>query len=61
MIQQHFKKCGTLAESACMFKFLELLRSVYRYDREKFQCELGVGPLNDFFSLVKLLKKNILF
>ena len=42
MIPQQFKKIGGLAESACMFKFLEILRSVYRYDREKFHCELGV-------------------
>ena len=42
MIQQQFKKSVGLAESACMFKFLELLRTVYRYDREKFQCDLGV-------------------
>ena len=42
MIQQQFKKCAVLAESACMLKFLDLLRSVYRYDREKFSCDLGV-------------------
>ncbi len=42
MIQQQFKKVIGLAESACMFKFLDLLRTVYRYDREKFQCDLGV-------------------
>ena len=42
MIQQHFKKCAVLAESACMLKFLDLLRSVYRYDRERFSCDLGV-------------------
>lgn len=42
MIQQQFKKCGTLAESACMLKFLDLLRSVYRFDRERFRCEIGV-------------------
>lgn len=43
MIQQQSKKCVALAESACMFKFLDLLRTVYRYDREKFQCDLGVN------------------
>lgn len=42
MIQQQLKKCVALAEAACMFKFLDLLRTVYRYDREKFQCDLGV-------------------
>lgn len=45
MIQQQLKKCVALAESACMFKFLDLLRTVYRYDREKFQCDLGVKTL----------------
>ncbi|KZS20047.1 Focal adhesion kinase [Daphnia magna] len=43
MIQQQLKKCVALAEAACMFKFLDLLRTVYRYDREKFQCDLGTG------------------
>ncbi|XP_057377626.1 focal adhesion kinase 1-like isoform X2 [Daphnia carinata] len=43
MIQQQIKKCVAFAESACMFKFLDLLRTVYRYDREKFQCDLGTG------------------
>ncbi|XP_046437098.1 focal adhesion kinase 1-like isoform X5 [Daphnia pulex] len=43
MIQQQSKKCVPLGEAACMFKFLELLRTVYRYDREKFQCDLGTG------------------
>ena len=42
LIQQQFKKCAGLAESACMFKFLDILRNVYRYDRERFSCELGV-------------------
>jgi hypothetical protein len=42
MIQQQFKKCAALAESACMLKFLDILRSIYRYDREKFSCDLGV-------------------
>lgn len=46
MIQQQFKKCIALAESACMFKFLDLLRAVYRYDRESFQCGLGVCIFN---------------
>lgn len=45
MIQQQFKKCVAMAESACMFKFLDLLRTVYCYDRESFQCGLGVNDL----------------
>lgn len=45
MMQQHLKKCITLPESVCMFRFLELLRTVYRYDRESFQCGLGVKDL----------------
>lgn len=30
MIQQYFKKFSTFSERDCMFKFLELLKSVYR-------------------------------
>lgn len=43
MMQQQFKKGPALVEPACMFKFLEILRSVYRYDREAFSCDLGVS------------------
>ena len=51
MIQQQLKKCVALAEFACMFKFLELLRTVYRYDREKFQCDLGVNKNTRHLSI----------
>ncbi|XP_065222614.1 focal adhesion kinase 1-like isoform X2 [Planococcus citri] len=43
LIQQQFKKVAQLSERECMFKFLELLRSVYRYDHETFKCSLGSG------------------
>lgn len=43
MMQHQFKKGQPLVEPACMFKFLEILRSFYRYDRENFFCDLGVS------------------
>lgn len=63
MMQQQLKKCITLAESACMFKFLDLLRTVYRYDRESFQCGLGVNtnfmiyPSHRILNLIKHFSK----
>ncbi len=53
MIQQQSKKCVALAESACMFKFLDLLRTVYRYDREKFQCDLGVNNTRVIYQFLR--------
>jgi hypothetical protein len=55
MIQQQSKKCVPLGEAACMFKFLELLRTVYRYDREKFQCDLGVNITRNICLFCSLL------
>jgi focal adhesion kinase 1 len=43
MIQQYFKKFSNLTDRDCMFKFLEVLKSVYRYDQERFRCALGSG------------------
>ena len=42
MIQQNFKTFCKLDERECMFKFLDLLRLVYRYDQEHFRCAFGV-------------------
>ena len=47
MIQQNFKVFSKLDERECMFKFLDLLRLVYRYDQEHFRCAFGVS-LNFF-------------
>ena len=41
LIQQHFKKYAGLGERECMFKFFEVLRSIYRFDQERFRCGLG--------------------
>ncbi|XP_023218194.1 focal adhesion kinase 1-like [Centruroides sculpturatus] len=43
LIQGHFKKFSSLNETDCMFKFLELIGSVMKYDRETFKCALGTG------------------
>ena len=37
LIQQHFKKFSNYTERDCMFKFLDLLKSLYRYDQERFR------------------------
>ena len=42
LIQQHFKKYAVLADLECCFKFFEILKSVYRFDQERYRCALGV-------------------
>ena len=42
MIQQNFKKYGSLSEIECFFKYFELLAKVRKYDQEQFRCSLGV-------------------
>ena len=37
LIQQHFKKFSNFSERDCMFKFMDLLKTVYRYDQERFR------------------------
>jgi focal adhesion kinase 1 len=37
LIQQHFKKFSNFTERDCMFKFMDLLKTVYRYDQERFR------------------------
>ena len=41
-IQSGFKKYSQLTDRECCFKFLEILKSVYRFDQERFRCALGV-------------------
>jgi len=43
LIQQHFKKYAVLGDLECMFKFFEILKSVYRFDQERYRCALGSG------------------
>ena len=43
LIQQHFKKYAVLGDLECMFKFFEILKSVYRFDQERYRCALGVS------------------
>ncbi|XP_067121087.1 focal adhesion kinase 1-like isoform X2 [Centruroides vittatus] len=43
LIQSHFKKYSLLSEVECMFKFFELVYQVLKYDRESFECSLGIG------------------
>ena len=49
LIQQHFKKYAVLTDTECIFKFFEILKSVYRFDQERYRCALGVS-----FILVNL-------
>jgi len=43
LIQQGFKKCVNLTDKECMLQFFEVVKTVFRFDREKFQCALGVS------------------
>lgn len=43
LIQNNFKKYSLLSEIDCMFKFFELVYQVLKYDREVFECSLGIG------------------
>ena len=43
MIQQHFKKYANYQERECMFKFFEILKTIYKFDQERFRCALGVS------------------
>ena len=43
LVQQNFRKYGTLSESECCFKYLDILVKVRKYDQESFKCSLGVG------------------
>ena len=43
LIQQNFKKYAVLGDLECMFKFFEILKSVYRFDQERYRCALGVS------------------
>jgi len=43
LIQANFKKFTNLSDKDCMIQFLEVVRSVCRYDQEKFSCALGVS------------------
>ena len=42
-VQQQFKKCCHMRELECMFKYLDVLKAVARYDQERFVCTLGVS------------------
>lgn len=51
LVQQHFKKYAALGDRECMLKFFEVLKTIYRFDQETFQCSLGViNKLNDLIS-----------
>ncbi|KAF4528011.1 hypothetical protein B566_EDAN002194 [Ephemera danica] len=43
LIQHYFKKFANLSEENLLFNFLDLLRGIYRYDEERFSCDLGTG------------------
>jgi focal adhesion kinase 1 len=45
LIQVHFKKYAVLGDLECIFKFFEILKTVYRFDQERYRCALGVSFL----------------
>ena len=59
LIQQHFKKYAVLQDLECMFKFFEILKSVYRFDQERYRCALGVRIT--FKSCSRILFTDISF
>ena len=44
-VQQQFKRCCNMREVECMFKYLDVLKGVVRYDQERFVCTLGVSTV----------------
>uniref|UniRef100_A0A914VRN7 non-specific protein-tyrosine kinase n=1 Tax=Plectus sambesii TaxID=2011161 RepID=A0A914VRN7_9BILA len=42
-VQQHFKKYAAFSETECMFRFLDTLGQIARYDIEIFKASLGAG------------------
>eukprot|EP00096_Caligus_rogercresseyi_P011337 TRINITY_DN4430_c0_g1_i1.p1 TRINITY_DN4430_c0_g1~~TRINITY_DN4430_c0_g1_i1.p1 ORF type:complete len:998 (-),score=345.77 TRINITY_DN4430_c0_g1_i1:144-3137(-) len=43
LILANFKKFSHLTDYECVLKFFEILKSVYRFDHERFRCALGSG------------------
>jgi focal adhesion kinase 1 len=54
MIQSNFKKFVNLSDKDCMIQFLEVVKSVIRFDQERFRCALGVSKKNRFFIKTKI-------
>ena len=42
-MQHQFKRCSHMSEPECMFKYLEVLKTLVRFDQERFTCALGVS------------------
>ena len=55
LIQQHFKKYAVLQDLECMFKFFEILKSVYRFDQERYRCALGVRRILRHLNLLHFI------
>lgn len=43
LIQHNFKKYMHLTDKECMLSFFDVVKTVFRFDREKFKCALGVS------------------
>ena len=52
-IQQSFKKFSSFEERECMLRFFDVLKSLYRFDQERFRCALGVSlkSIKRFFAI----------
>jgi len=50
-IQHYFKKYASLSQESLLFQFFDLLRGIYRFDEERFSCDLGVSvTFNVYYS-----------
>ncbi|CAD5111829.1 DgyrCDS1098 [Dimorphilus gyrociliatus] len=56
MLQKFFKQNHCLSEEQCVFRFFDLLRRVWKFDEEKFDCSFG-SPL--YISLTLLIGPSI--
>lgn len=43
LIQLHFKQYAQYAEHECVYKFFDTLKTVCKFEQERFRCALGVG------------------
>ena len=60
LIQQHFKKYAVLGDLDCCFKFFEILKSVYRFDQERYRCALGVrNECKTFLGVIKIISVGL--
>lgn len=45
LVQHQFKRVAQMSEPECMFRYLEVLKTVVRFDQERFTCALGAWSI----------------